>query len=216
MKSKVEILANLKKLKSFGIKYVDAINLQSKSNNKVELPNSILNINQNILNCHLCEFSKTRNKIALDTKAKAKLFFVDFRASIVENDTGIVFSGKAGEMLDKIVKNVFGLAKEDVFVSNLVKCYSKRKEITNEAEICKEYTMKQIEMLKPKVLVLFSYESYVAISMDKISTFNDIKGKVIDLCGCKTMVTYSPKTLLRNPSLKKEALSHLKMIKAYL
>lgn len=208
-------LKQLKRLKSFGVQYINPIKFEITKQYKVELPDNLDSINKTIQECHLCEFSKTRNKIALDSRKKAKVFFVDFRASIVENDTGIVFSGKAGEMLENMTSKVLQLNPNDIFKSNLIKCFSNNTNATKEADICKEYTIKKITLLKPEILILFSYESYQYLSSDFTTSFNDIKGKVIDLFGCKTMVTYSPKMLLRNPSLKKETLLHLKTIKNY-
>ena len=147
----------LKKLlieKELGVNFVEPIKEFQESN--IALPNSLSELKNICLNCHLCELSKTRlNVVFGEGNENANLMFVGEGPGATEDSLGRPFVGRAGELLTKMIQNVLFIKRSDVYIANIVKCRppNNRTPTSKEALTCRPYLFKQIEIIKPKIVV---------------------------------------------------------------
>ena len=195
--------------------YCDPILTPKK--HSIQSASSLLELQQQILNCHLCDCSKSRTQSMPGYGAKnADVVFVDYTISELQDSTNSYYSGRSGELLQKMIENMLHLTIEDVYLTALLKCKAlPNAPLQNAIECCKGYFLTQLQLIQPKVIVLLGEESYYAL-FGTHKKFEDIRGHLLDFEGVKTIAMYHPSYLLRNPNLKKTAFYDLKTIKSCL
>ena len=174
-------------------------------------------------NCERCPLSKSRNHIVVDRgNPKAKIMIISERPGEQEDKTGEAFVGRAGEMLDKIFAAIEMDSNNDLLIVNMVKCLPPvdRAPLSPEVEACRPYLEKQIDLVKPKVVLLLGAVAYKHVSRE-VRDFSMEKeaGKFFTLPtfpGVQFMVLYHPAFLLRDPSKKKSMWNHIQNLQAYL
>ena len=180
----------------------------------LSLPNDINKLKQQALNCHLCQLSKSRTNVVFgEGNLKAKLMFVGEGPGASEDSLGRPFVGKSGELLTKMIENVLKLKREDVYISNIVKCRppNNRTPYEEEAYTCLPYLQKQLEIIKPKIVVTLGATAYRYLTNDN-TPITKIRGTIHKQTNFTLIPTYHPSYLLRNPSAKKETFEDLKLI----
>ena len=209
----------LKKLlieKELGIKYIEP--LKEFKEEQVSLPNTIESLRAITLNCHLCELSKTRQNVVFgEGNTNADLIFIGEAPGANEDNTGKPFVGRAGELLTKMIENVLHISRESVYIANIVKCRppQNRTPTAKEALTCRPYLLKQIELIKPKLIVTLGATAYHYLSNDD-TPISKIRGHLLTDKEYSIIPTYHPSYLLRNPSAKKEAYEDMLKVKSFL
>ena len=210
---------NLKKLltlKELGFNFIDPIEEFKESN--IELPNNLQSLKKIVNSCHLCQLSKSRTNVVFgEGNEKAQLMFVGEGPGATEDATGRPFVGRAGELLTKMIENVLYIKRSEVYIANIVKCRppNNRTPTPTEALTCRPYLLKQIEIIKPKLIVALGSTAYRYLTNDN-TPISKIRGNIIDLKDFSLIATYHPSYLLRNPSAKKEAYVDMLKIKEFL
>jgi DNA polymerase len=105
--------------------------------------------------CHACQLAQTRNKLVFgEGKANADLVFVGEAPGADEDASGRPFVGKAGQLLTNMV-HAMGLTREDVYICNMLKCRppGNRNPNPQEIECCWGLLVRQLEIIRPKVIV---------------------------------------------------------------
>jgi DNA polymerase len=196
---KNNILHTLTSLKYMGVCYIDPINLNKIDNTKQQLPNDINNLQNIVSNCNLCKFSNTRKNILFGQgNPNANIIFLGLAPSNLDDENNDILSGNTGQMLSKMAQNILGLSINDIYVVNILKCLpSNITKFNDEIETCKPYLQKQIDIIKPKIIVVFG----------------DAHKYISDYPDIKIISTYHPSFILRNPSFKKDVLEDLKKVK---
>ena len=117
-------------------------------------------------------------------------------------------------MLTKIIENVLFLRREDVYIANVVKCRppGNRNPQPDEAGMCLPYLYKQLEVIKPEVIVLLGGVATRYILEEK-SPISRLRGRFHTRLGAKVMPTYHPAYLLRNPSEKRKVYEDMLMVR---
>jgi DNA polymerase len=162
--------------------------------------------------CVLCGLHKTRNKSVFgDGNRKAELMFIGEGPGKDEDEQGIPFVGKAGQLLTKMI-NAMQFTREEIYIANIVKCRppENRNPSDEEAEKCLPYLNRQIDIIRPKVIVLLG-----AIPLKYLlglTGITKIRGTWYEYRGIKIMPTLHPAYLLRNPTAKKEAWEDLQKV----
>lgn len=113
-------------------------------------------LNQQICNCRKCRLWRgAKNAVAGEGPLNAKLVLVGQNPGSEEDKTGKPFVGRAGKFLNKVLAEN-GINREEVFVTNIVKHVTpqNRKPFLDEIEACAPYMIAQINLIKPKVVVL--------------------------------------------------------------
>ncbi|MGH7584238.1 MAG: uracil-DNA glycosylase, partial [Gemmatimonadales bacterium] len=122
-----------------------------------------------------------------------------------EDLSGRPFVGRAGELLDRILASI-DVPRADAYIANVVKCRPPRNRVPlpEERDACLPYLRRQIELVKPAVLVALGGTAAEALLGVK-RTLADLRLKVHRWNGIPLIVTYHPAALLRNPNWKRPA-----------
>jgi DNA polymerase len=114
------------------------------------------------------------------------------------------FVGKSGQLLDKILASVELSPKEDVYISNIVKCRppQNRNPSTKEINTCKPYLLEQIALVKPKIILFTGATALKGLTGEK-KGISKIRGQWLEWEGYLAMAIFHPAYLLRNPSREK-------------
>ena len=183
-------------------------------------------IREDLGDCTRCVLHKQgRKQIVFGVgNPKAELMFVGEGPGADEDEKGEPFVGRAGQLLNNMIK-AMGIEREQVYIANIVKCRppGNRTPEREECETCSPFLMRQIAVVKPKVIVALgatAAKTLLAIS----SSMAQLRGRFYDFKpsgvrsndpnwdGCKLAVTYHPAFLLRDPRQKGEAWKDLQMV----
>ncbi|ADG92788.1 Uracil-DNA glycosylase superfamily [Arcobacter nitrofigilis DSM 7299] len=210
-----KLLYHLNFLKSIGYEYGQNLNFKNSNTEQVRLPDDIKQLEELVKNCHLCQLSKYRENVLFGSgNINSNIMFLKESPTISEDEVDAFYVGKSGELLKNMIEKVLKVPCETVYITNIVKCISPNSEIKAEhVNNCKAYLDKQIELVKPKLLVILGESVYRHFTSDN-TAFSEIRGKVIPNNDLDIICTYEPSFLLRNPSSKGEAYEDLLKIKA--
>ena len=156
-------------------------------------------LEERILRCKMCSLSLTRKKaVPGEGRRDADLMFVGEAPGRDEDIQGRPFVGKAGQLLTKILK-VMGFERQDVFITNVVKCRPPNNREPNPDEIdkCKVYLLEQIKLVSPKVIVTLGNVPAHFFIPSK-SGVTSLRGEFYPYEDCLVMPTFHPSYLVRN------------------
>jgi uracil-DNA glycosylase family 4 len=183
-------------------------------------------IREDLGDCTRCKLHKGRTNLVFGVgNPRAELMFVGEGPGADEDAQGEPFVGRAGQLLNNMIK-AMGLRREDVYIANVVKCRppGNRTPEPDECETCSPFLMRQIAVIKPKVVVaLGATAAKNLLAMN--SSLGDLRGRFYDFKpagsdssfpGARLAVTYHPAYLLRDPRQKGEAWKDLQMVMKYL
>ena len=159
-------------------------------------------IANDVRNCKLCDLCKDRiQAVPGEGSSTADLLFVGEGPGRSEDQQGRPFIGPAGKVLSKLLDSI-GLSREDVFITNVVKCRppENRKPLRDEVTKCRPYLEKQIETIRPKVVCVLGATALEALIGD--SNLSAQHGKLITRGGLKLFVMYHPASALYNNKLE--------------
>jgi len=147
---------------------------------------------------------------------EADLMFVGEAPGADEDIQGFPFVGRAGQLLTKIIEAI-DLKREDVYIANVIKCRppGNRNPEPDEVETCEPFLFRQIDIIKPKVIVAlgkFGAQTLLR-TLDPISR---LRGRVYNYRGAKLIPTFHPAYLLRNPGSKREVWEDMKLVRSLL
>ncbi|HTI40506.1 MAG TPA: uracil-DNA glycosylase, partial [Vicinamibacterales bacterium] len=146
----------------------------------------------------------------------ADLMFVGEAPGADEDLQGEPFVGRAGQLLTKIIEAI-GLKREDVYIANVIKCRppGNRNPEPDEVEQCEPFLFRQIDTVKPKVIVALGKFAAQCLlrTNDPITR---IRGREYKYRDAILMPTYHPAYLLRTPSAKREVWEDMKRVRAIL
>jgi DNA polymerase len=187
-------------------------------------------IREDLGDCTRCKLHKQgRKQIVFGVgNPRAQLMFVGEGPGADEDAQGEPFVGRAGQLLNNMIK-AMGLKREDVYIANVVKCRppGNRTPERDECETCSPFLMRQIAVIKPKVVValgavaaknLLAINAPMAELRGRFYEFMPARARSSDPSwqGAKLAVTYHPAFLLRDPRQKGEAWKDLQMVMKYL
>lgn len=156
--------------------------------------------------CDKCSLSQTRTNIVFSGGIpNHKMMLIGEAPGYYEDQKGEPFVGKAGQLLDKIFASV-GLSREkDVYICNTLKCRppKNRDPLPEEKEACYPYLEAQIEILKPRIILICGKVALATMLKSQIG-ITRVRGKWFDgPFGSKMMPIFHPSYLLRNDSHEK-------------
>ncbi len=203
-------------MKALGFEYIEPVVVNQKTS--LHLPDALPQLHQMISQCHLCDLSKSRRQSMTGIgNPNARIMLVDGHVSMAEDESGTYYAGRSGASLQKMVENVLGLSCDDIYLTHAVKCkpFASQQPSPSEWNSCKPYVLKQIDIIKPEIIVALGPDAYTMLSGDE-TPFEQVRGQRIKFADTYIIPIYHPQFLLRNPSLKKETLFDLNTIKGYL
>jgi uracil-DNA glycosylase family 4 len=174
-------------------------------------------IREDLGECTRCRLHERRNKIVFGAgNPRAELVFVGEGPGRDEDMQGLPFVGRAGKLLTQMIE-AMGLAREQVYICNVVKCRppENRKPEEDEVATCSPYLYRQLDVIAPKAIVCLGLTAAQALlnTKDPISRF---RGEWFDYRNTKLMATYHPAYLLRNPPAKGDVWKDLQKVMAHL
>lgn len=183
-----------------------------------ERPAALAAVQAEIGDCTRCPLAYAgRHKIVFaDGDPSAKLMFVGEGPGADEDMQGLPFVGKAGQLLNNMI-GAMGLKREEVYIANIVKCRppGNRTPEFVEATTCSQFLLKQIDIVRPQVIVALGSTAATYL-LGVRQSLSSLRGKWYSTRGAKLAVTYHPAFLLRDPRQKAEAWKDLQMVMAEL
>ena len=167
------------------------------------------------IRCKLCQLGRKQIVFGVGNP-NADLMFVGEAPGRDEDMQGIPFVGRAGQKLTQIIEAI-GLARGDVYIANVIKCRppENRNPEPDEVEQCEPFLFRQIDTIKPKVIVALG--TFAAKSLLKSTdSISRLRGRVYDYRGAKLVPTFHPAFLLRNPACRREVWEDMKKVREIL
>jgi len=165
-----------------------------------------------VTTCTRCELCKTRTQTVFGSgNPQADWLIVGEAPGQSEDEQGLPFVGKAGQLLTEMLRAV-GLAREDVYIANILKCRPPNNRDPNPQEIqaCHEYLQRQMTLLQPKVIFAIGRIAGQAL-LATTTPIGKLRQIVHDLNGIPLIVSYHPAYLLRSPLEKRKAWDDLRL-----
>ena len=182
---------------------------------------SLLNILEDIGDCHRCRLHEERNKIVFGVGSeKSALVFVGEGPGADEDAQGIPFVGRAGQLLTQMIENTakkegIPLQRSDVYICNVVKCRppGNRTPEPQEMEICGQFLFRQLSAIQPKAICALGGTAARVLTGHQEGV-TKMRGKWFQWNHIPVLVTYHPSYLLRayNQDAKREAWDDLKRL----
>jgi len=166
-----------------------------------------------IVNCRKCRLSEhRRNPVPGEGNPSARVMFIGEAPGEKEDETGRPFVGAAGKLLTELIESI-GFKREDFYITNVVKCRPPNNRDPEEDEInaCLPYLLKQIELVKPRVIVALgrhAARTLFNVAGLKWVNMSSMHGKafkaVVNGVEAVIIPTFHPAAALYNPGLKNE------------
>ncbi len=169
-------------------------------------------IRDDIGECTRCKLHTLgRRQIVFGTGSMtAEIMFVGEAPGADEDEQGVPFVGRAGQLLTKMIL-AMGLSREDVYIANVLKCRppGNRNPEPDEIATCEPFLFRQLASIQPKVVIALG--AFAARTLLKTEEpISRLRGRIFDFRGAKLIPTFHPSYLLRSPGNKREAWDDLK------
>jgi len=167
-----------------------------------------------VCGCLRCPLGSTRKSFVFgDGDPAADIMFVGEAPGADEDTQGKPFVGRAGKLLTDMIF-AMKLRREDVFIGNILKCRppNNRDPKPEEIEKCEPILIRQIEIIKPRIICALGRIAGQTLLRTKAS-LGALREKFHDYHGVKLIVTYHPAALLRNPHWKHPTWEDLKTLR---
>ncbi len=190
---------------------VNEAELFENENEEWKKAGSLDELNRLICNCTKCILHKNRNKFVFGSgNPDADVMVIGEGPGAEEDAQGLPFVGRAGKLLTDILKAI-SFERDEVYIANIVKCRppGNRTPLPDEMDTCFPYLKKQIELIKPKLILCLGLTAAKGLLKKKESLTN-LRGNVYEYEGIRVMVTFHPAALLRNQNWKRDCWDDVK------
>ncbi len=164
-------------------------------------------------NCRQCPLAQTRKNVVFGAGSlSAQVVFVGEAPGADEDEQGVPFVGKAGQLLTNII-TAMGLTRKEVYICNILKCRppGNRTPLPEEIRLCEPFLKRQLSLISPQIICALG--SVAAKALLRTETpISAMRGRFQLYEGIKLMPTYHPAYLLRNPSAKKQVWDDVQLI----
>lgn len=154
--------------------------------------------------CTKCKLSRQRKNIVFgEGSPNANIMFIGEGPGREEDIQGLPFVGEAGMLLTRLIEKM-GLKRSNVYIANIVKCRPpmNRDPESDEIETCRVFIERQIEIIKPKVIITLGRIALQSIMHNPDLKITSVRGNFFEYNGIPVMPTFHPAYLLRNPKDK--------------
>ena len=171
----------------------------------LETASSLEQLREFIGDCRRCKLWPMRTNLVFGVgNPQAELMFVGEAPGADEDMRGEPFVGRAGQLLTDIIERGMGMPRSEVYICNVIKCRppGNRNPEPDEVASCEPFLFRQIDIVRPKVIV--GLGTFAVQALLKIKTpISKLRGNWHELRGIKMMPTFHPAYLLRTPSDKR-------------
>jgi len=179
-------------------------------------------VRNKILHCRKCTLYKKRKQPVIgEGSSRAKIMLIGEAPGFNEDQTGRPFCGRAGKILDELLKSI-GLKREKIYICNILKCHPPKNRGPRKEEIkaCTPYLLKQIEIIKPKVIcalgnfsTVFIFEKYGLEK--KIKGISKIHGRIFKTAKITIVPFFHPAVVVYNNKMKKILVKDFQILKKF-
>lgn len=176
----------------------------------------ILNRIDDVLHCPRCDLSLSRTNVVVGSgPLEAKVLFIGEAPGRSEDKQGKPFVGSAGRILNKLLEQN-GMKRDDVYITNVVKCRPPENRVPRDYEIdaCHPYLQKQLEVIRPKLIVLLGKTASETMLGRKVDMGPE-HGTVVEHEGRRYMITYHPASVIYNRKLQGTLEEDFKKLSAF-
>ena len=171
-------------------------------------------IREDLGDCRRCKLWSGRKTIVFGQgNPRAELMFVGEAPGADEDEQGLAFVGRAGQMLTDIIEKGMKMKRSEVWIGNVVKCRppQNRNPEPDEVLACQPFLERQIDAIRPRVIVGLGKfgGQWLLKTAEPISR---IRGRVGEYSGIQVVPTWHPAYLLRNPAAKKDVWEDMKTV----
>ncbi len=180
-------------------------------------PLQLDDIRAEIGDCQRCKLAPTRTHIVFGSgNPHAELVFVGEAPGYDEDQQGLPFVGRAGQLLTKIIESI-NFKREDVYICNVLKCRppENRNPEPDEVASCNPFLRKQLAAIRPKIVCCLGTFAAQTV-LQTAAPISRLRGKFFDMDGMRVIATFHPAYLLRSPEKKREVWEDMKQIRAEL
>jgi DNA polymerase len=203
---KQNILDLLNNYKLLGVKFIEPLNFNNTK--KIELPNDIKELENYVSHCNLCDLSKYKNN---------SIFSIgNFNSEIMMVGENLNFlNNNIYTLLENMIKNVLEIDFNTIYMTNTLKCnVNNIANLDRPIELCKNYVIKQIELINPKIIITIGNAFYVFMNIN--DEIIDISGNLYNYNGIMIIPLLDIEFVYKNPSYKQNMFNDLKKIKLLL
>lgn len=164
--------------------------------------------------CSRCRLRGFATQVVFaDGDPSADLMLVGEGPGAEEDRQGLPFVGAAGQLLNRILEAA-GISRTEVYIANVVKCRppGNRLPQRDEVEACLPYLKRQIELVRPKIIVCLGSLATQSL-LDPKARVSAVRGRWHELAGIRFMATYHPAALLRDPAKKRPVWEDIKQVR---
>src|SRR5579864_2304429 len=175
---------------------------------------TLLRIREDLGECTRCKLHKHRHSIVFGSgNPKAELVFVGEGPGADEDEQGLPFVGRAGQLLTEMIERGMKIPRSDVYICNIIKCRppENRKPEKDEVAACRQFVERQLDAVRPRVICALGATAAETMLETKES-MGRLRGRWFEFRGIPLVVTYHPAFLLRDPTRKRDTWEDLKLI----
>jgi len=170
-------------------------------------------LRQQCMSCRACGLAETRTNVVFGVGTPdAEVLFIGEGPGANEDAQGEPFVGRAGKLLDDMLAMI-GLDRSRIYITNSVKCRppGNRDPLNTEKDACRGYLRRQVELMRPKIIVCLGRISAAEIIKEDFKITQE-HGQFFERGGIQMMALYHPAALLRDPRKKPETFEDLKKL----
>jgi uracil-DNA glycosylase len=180
-------------------------------------PQALEAVRAELGDCQRCKLAPKRTNLVFGSgNANAELAFVGEAPGYDEDQQGLPFVGRAGQLLTKIIESI-NLKRDDVYICNVLKCRppENRNPEPDEVASCNPFLKKQLAAIRPKIVCCLGTFAAQTV-LQTAAPISRLRGKFFDVEGMRVIATFHPAYLLRSPEKKREVWEDMKQIRAEL
>lgn len=177
----------------------------SAARQQAEKADTLQAFEQELQSCAKCSLGAGRTRLVFGAGAPdAALMFIGEAPGYHEDQQGIPFVGRAGELLTKII-HAIGLTRDEVYIANICKCRppENRTPLANESAACFPFLLRQIDIIRPRIIVTMGNPATKTL-LETTQGIARFRGRFVEWHGIEVMPTFHPAYLLRNPGAKRQ------------
>ncbi len=205
------VLVKPESVKPVTVKPIPVKQFKAENNSKEEMLNNVL---REMSDCQLCPLGKTRKNLVFGAgNPQARIVFVGEAPGADEDEQGMPFVGRAGQLLTDIIVKGMKLERKDVYICNILKCRppNNRNPLPEEIVKCEPFLKRQLQIIAPEIIcALGKFSAQTLLKTDV--PISALRGRFQTYEGIKLMPTYHPAYLLRNPSAKRQVWEDVQVI----
>jgi uracil-DNA glycosylase len=180
----------------------------------LEKTGSLDELREFVGDCRRCKLWGLRKNLVFGVgNPSAELMFVGEAPGADEDARGEPFVGRAGQLLTDIIQRGMGMARTEVYICNVIKCRppENRNPEPDEVASCEPFLNRQIEIVRPRVIV--GLGTFAVQALLKVKTpISKLRGAWHEVRGIRMMPTFHPAYLLRNPAEKRTVWHDIQMV----